>query len=89
MSSHLLYEVFQFLTVAVLVTGCALYCLLTLAPNVVKQALTQALLHCPLPAFIATKLRQPAANSACGSNCGACSAGPATPQAVKWHPRKP
>lgn len=86
MNTHFLYEVFQLLTVSTLVAGCAVYCLLTLAPQKLQQALKQVLLRFPVPVFVATKLRQTA--SACGSGCSGCSSGAATPQTVKWHPRK-
>ncbi|MDO9164883.1 MAG: hypothetical protein Q7U13_02130 [Rhodoferax sp.] len=89
MNAHFLFDVFQFLVVAVLVLGCGVYCLLTLAPDIVKRPLRQLSLRCPLPAFVIAKLRQPTATGACGSSCGACPSGAATPQAVKWHPRKP
>ncbi|WP_296442857.1 hypothetical protein [Rhodoferax sp. UBA5149] len=88
MVSHFLYEVFQFLAVFSMVAGCTVYCLLTLAPDALKRPLKLALLRCPLPAFISSRLQQTDAKGACGSSCGACSSGPATIQAVKWHGRK-
>lgn len=88
MDTHFLYEIFQFLTVSVVIAGCAAYCLLTLAPNVLKRPLKRALLGCPLPAFIASWLQQTTATGTCSSNCGACSSGSATTKTVKWHPRK-
>ena len=89
MNTHFLFEIFQFLVVTALVAGCTVYCLLTLAPSVIKQGLKQALLRCPLPAFVATRLRQTTATGTCGSNCGgACASSSATPHAVKWHSRK-
>jgi hypothetical protein len=88
MNTHFLFDVFQFLVVFILVAGCTVYCLLTLAPNVLKQPLKLALLRCPLPAFVSAKLRQTTVTGACGSNCGACSPSPSAPQTVKWHPRK-
>ena len=89
MNAHFLFDVFQFLVVAALVMGCGVYCLLTLAPDIVKRPLRQLLLRCPLPAFVTARLRQPTATGACGSSCGACPSSAATPQAVKWHARKP
>jgi hypothetical protein len=90
MDSHFLYVVFQYLSVSVLVAGCTLYCLLTLAPNALKRPLKQALLRCPLPAFISSRLQQTmATGGACGSSCGACASDSATPQTVKWHRRTP
>ena len=90
MSPHFLFDVFQFVVVTLLVLGASVYCLLTLAPNALKQLLKKALLRCPLPAFVAAKLRQPSASGACGSNCGGtCAASPATPPTVKWQARKP
>ena len=91
MNAHFLFEVFQFLVVTTLVVTASVYCLLTLSPNIIKQPLKQALLRCPLPAFIKTKLQQTSAAGACGSNCGGCapqSSGLTTVQAVKWHPHK-
>ena len=80
------YDVFQWTTVGLLVAGCTLYCLLALAPDIIRQPLGQLLLRCPLPAFLASRLRVDA--SACGVNCGACAPATAAPQTVKWHPRK-
>lgn len=91
MNPHFLFEVFQFLVVTTLVVEASVYCLLTLSPNIIKQPLKQALLRCPLPAFIKTQLQQTSAAGACGSNCGGCapqSPDLSTVHAVKWHPRK-
>ena len=89
MTTSWLFDVFQVLVVAALVLGCTVYCLLKLAPNVIKQGVKEALLHCPLPAFLKTQLRQSPAAGACGSGCGACGAGAKTAiKAVTWHPRK-
>ena len=85
---HMLFEIFQFLIIATLVTGCAVYCLLTLTPRAFKLALKQALLRCPIPGFVATWLQQGGATGGCGSNCGSCPSSKATPQPVKWLPRK-
>jgi hypothetical protein len=89
MNTHFWFDVFQVVVVATLVAGCTVYCLLKLAPKFIKQGVKQALLRCPLPASVKARLRQPSAAGACGSNCGACGSSPATPRAVKWHPRKP
>ncbi len=89
MSAAFLYQVFQTVTVSGLVAGCALYCLLVLAPNGVKRALKLVLLRCPLPTFVAAWLTPTTAAGTCGSNCGACAPSPAKTQAVKWYPRKP
>ena len=89
MSTHLLFEVFQFLVIMSLVAGCTVYCLLTLAPNIIKNPLKQALLRCPLPAFVRVRLQTTTAAGACGSNCGACASSAATPKPVQWHTRKP
>jgi hypothetical protein len=95
MNPHFLFDAFQFLVITALVLGCTVYCLLTLAPNIIKRPLKQALLRCPLPDFVAAQLQQSSAAGTCGSNCGACPSNapspssPASPQAVKWHPRKP
>jgi hypothetical protein len=91
MNAHFLFEVFQFLVVTTLVVTASVYCLLTLSPHIIKQPLKQAMLRCPLPAFIKTKLQQTTAAGACGSNCGGCapkSPAPTTTHTVKWHPRK-
>ena len=91
MNAHFLFEVFQFLVVTTLVMAASVYCLLTLSPNIIRQPLKHALMRCPLPAFIKTKLQQTSAAGACGSNCGGCapkSPGLTTVQAVKWHSRK-
>ena len=82
MASLTLYDVFQWTTVGLLVAGCTLYCLLALAPDIIRQPLGQLLLRCPLPAFLASRLRVDA------SACGACAPATAAPQTVKWHPRK-
>jgi hypothetical protein len=94
MNTHLLFEVFQCLVVSILVLTASVYCLLTLAPSFIKGPLKQALLRCPLPNLVMTKLQQNSAAGACGSNCGACPSSarspspPAALQTVKWHPRK-
>lgn len=88
MDAHFLYQVFQTLTITVLVAGCTLYCLLTLTPSGLKRPLKLALLRCPLPTFIASWLKQTTAAGACGTHCGACASGSAKTQTVKWLPRK-
>lgn len=89
MGAPFLYEVFQAVTISVLVAGCTLYCLLTLAPNGLKRPLKLALLRCPLPTFVAAWLKQTTSAGACGSNCGTCAPGAAKTRPVKWYPRKP
>ncbi len=87
MNAPFLYEIFQILIVTILVGGCTLYCLLTLAPNALKQGVKQVLLRCPLPAFIKVKLQKTQAAGGCSAGCGACASGKttATTQPVKWH----
>ncbi|MEI8170545.1 MAG: hypothetical protein WCG50_12770 [Rhodoferax sp.] len=88
MNTLFLFEVFQFFTITTLVIGCTIYCLLTLSPNVIKQALKLFLLRMPLPAFFRSKLQQNKASGACGSNCGGCSSQAGAPQPIKWHTSK-
>lgn len=88
MDSHFLYEIFQFLSVSLLVAGCTVYCLLMLAPAALKRPLKQALLRCPLPDVIASRLKRTASSGSCSSNCGACSSGSAAARPVQWHRRK-
>lgn len=88
MNVHFLYELFQLIAVSALVVGCAIYCLLSLAPNSLKQSLRKALSHLPMPAAFAIKPAQPGTAGGCASNCGACSAKADTTRTVQWHPRK-
>jgi hypothetical protein len=97
MNPHFLFEIFQFLVVSTLVLGCTVYCLLSLAPNIIKLPLKKALLRSPLPAFIKARLQRNSEGGACGSSCGGCASNtskapnrlsPAKPQALKWHPRE-
>lgn len=88
MNSHAWFDVFQILVVTALVAGCSVYCLLKLAPEIIKRPLKRALLHCPLPAFVKVKLQKTSAAGACGSSCGACGSSAAAPKPVKWHTRK-
>ena len=85
----LFYDLFQYVVVGSLVAGCAVYCVLTLAPNTIKEPLRGALCRLPLPNIFLAKLSQSRAAGACGSSCGGCSAPTATStQQVHWHPRK-
>lgn len=88
MNTHLLFDVFQILVITVLVAGCTLYCLLTLAPNIIKSPLKRALLRCPLPDFVCVRLQKTNAAGACGSHCSACASKAATQKPVQWHTRK-
>ena len=85
----LFYDLFQYVMVGSLVAGCAVYCVLSLAPNTIKEPLRDALRRLPLPSIFLAKLSQSRAAGACGSSCGGCSAPTATStQQVHWHPRK-
>lgn len=88
MDAHFLYGLFQTIVVLILVVGCTLYCLLTLAPNGLKRRLKDVLLRCPLPSFVSSWLSKTPKSGACGSSCGGCAAGSAKTQPVKWHPRE-
>lgn len=89
MNTHGLYDVFQFLAVAALVTLCTVYCLLTLAPGPVKRGVKKVLLALPLPKFIASRLARTGAAGTCASQCGACASPSKKVDIVKWHARKP
>ena len=88
-NTTLFYDLFQYVIVALLVAGCALYCVLALAPTAIKALLRDALRRLPLPKIFLAKLSQSRAAGACGSSCSGCSAPTATStQQVHWHPRK-
>ncbi|MDP2371521.1 hypothetical protein [Rhodoferax sp.] len=72
MQTSALYDWFQWLTVGVLVVGCAIYCLCSLAPQIVSRPIRNALLRLPLPALLLTKLRDTDATRHCGSGCTGC-----------------
>ena len=85
----LFYDLFQYVMVGALVAGCAVYCVLSLAPNAIKEPLRDVLRRLPLPERFLAKLNQSPTESACGSSCGGCSTAAATrTQQVHWHPRK-
>ncbi|MFZ2220025.1 MAG: hypothetical protein WAV85_15285 [Rhodoferax sp.] len=88
-NNALFYDLFQYVTVAVLVAGCALYCVLTLAPTPLKEPLRDALHRLPLPKMCLAKLSQSRAAGACGSSCSGCSVRAAnSTQQVHLQPRK-
>ena len=88
-NTTLFYDLFQYVIVALLVAGCALYCVLALAPTAIKALLRDALRRLPLPKIFLAKLGQSRAAGACASSCSGCSAPAATgTQPVHWHPRK-
>ena len=83
-ASSYLYDTFQYLSVGALVTGCALYCVLALAPNAIKIPLRNALRRLPLPKQLSQQLSRTQTAGACGSSCGGCAPAPATAKKVLW-----
>ena len=89
----------QWLAVAFVVAGSAMYATWTLMPMSLRRGLAGALLKLPLPASIATRLRAVASTaSSCG--CSGCDRNPpaqagadarkmAAPQPIKLHRRLP
>ena len=85
----LFYDLFQYVMVGSLVAGCAVYCVLTLAPRTIKEPLRGALCRLPLPNIFLAKLSQSRAAGACGSSCSGCSVRAAnSTQQVHLQPRK-
>lgn len=83
-ASSFLYDTFQYLSVGALVTGCALYCVLALAPNAIKIPLRNALRRLPLPQRLSEQLNRTQTAGACGSSCAGCAASPAPEKKVLW-----
>jgi hypothetical protein len=65
----MLYDIFQATVVGLLVAGCALYCVFSLAPKALVRRLKTGLLGCPLPGFARTRLQ---ASLVQPGGCGAC-----------------
>lgn len=80
MTTHLVYRVIELLAVPVLVLGCAAYCTLRLAPEMVSRWLRRSLLGLPLPGRIKSRLALPPTAGACGAGCSGCAARPLTPE---------